>query len=301
MLEILPYEPGTLGSLIADDDRNTALLLDGVNCPDLLRKLYECDPAPDYDLLYLETELKAITDISPCLVPVSAASEIFRQFSAQGVDQEWGYLIRFNSTRNQVLAHLRNLLTVQHISGVNLYLKVADPAVIAAMLQDESRRAELMGPIAEIITVDTFMMQSHRFINPKPTAVANTQSVILTEKEQELLSEADFRRACQRLMLHLDSYFPAAFVQQRLGKVPYWQLVVSIAEHAYELGFQSERDMTMFANVLGFLKTDNIDPKQHPDIHTILYHASEFTPAQRVEHAARLAQQYADNMSESLI
>lgn len=301
MLETLPYKTGTLSSLITNEYRNTALLLDGISCPDLLRKLYEWDPAPDYDILYLETELKTITDISPCLVPVSAASEIFRQFSAQGAEQEWGYLIRFNSTREQVLAQLRHLLTVQHVSGVNLYLKVADPAVIAAMLQDESRRAELMGPIAEIITVDTFMMQSHRFINPFPTDVANTQPIILTEQEQERLSEVDFRRACQGLMLHLDSYFPNAFVQQRLGKVPYWQLVVSIAERAYELGFQSERDMTMFANVLGFLQTDNIDPKQHPDIHTSLYHTSESTPAQRVEHAACLAQQYAASTSEDLI
>lgn len=301
MLEILPYEPGTIGSLMTGEYKNTALLLDGVSCPDLLRKLYEWDPSPDYDLLYLETELKTVADISPCLVPISTASEIFRQFSAQGLEQEWGYLIRFNSTREQVLAHLRNLLTVHPVSGVNLYLKVADPAVIAAMLQDESRRAELMGPIAEIITVDTFMMQSHRFTNPAPTDVANTKSIILTAQEQELLSEADFRRACQRLMLHLDSYFPDAFVQQRLGRVPYWQLVVSIAERAYELGFQSERDITMFANVLGFLQTDHVDPKQHPDIYTSLYHASEFTPAQRVEHAARLAQQYAASTSENLI
>ena len=79
MLEILPYKLGTLGSLITDEYKNTALLLDGVSCPDLLRKLYEWDASPDYDLLYLETELKTVADISPCLVPISATSKIFRQ------------------------------------------------------------------------------------------------------------------------------------------------------------------------------------------------------------------------------
>lgn len=80
-------------------------------------------------------------------------------------------------------------------------------------------------------------------------------------------------------------YFP--HYQSTLNPSQRWQHVRALAERAYSLGFSSEYDITLYANIFGLLGADALD--RHPDIATLVNHPSSLTPTQRIEQAADLA------------
>lgn len=298
MIEVSAFTKGQKPGFGQDSHLHTALLLDGATRQNLLTLIYEQQSAPEFELLYLNTELDELCDISPCLVAVNINDDLFTHFCEQGISGEWGYILRFAAPWHEVVAHLRRLMKVIHPSGQEAYLKLAAPSVMAAMLQNELRRPALMGPVSEIITVDSYVGELSRFVNEAPFFNDDDTLLRLTEEDMALLSEADFRRVCIGLMAHMQRYFPKWCNRPGDGQTCCWKRVLSTAKLAYTQGFQSERDITMFANILGYLQTDNVDPELHPDIYTNLYHTSELTPAQRVAHAARLVRKYAASTIE---
>ncbi|BBI53376.1 hypothetical protein HORIV_57970 [Vreelandella olivaria] len=76
-------------------------------------------------------------------------------FLAQGLDDEWGYLIESRAPLEEVGNHLRHMLQVRHPSGGAMWLRLADPAVIAALLLDQSTPAMApWGPIESLVCPD---------------------------------------------------------------------------------------------------------------------------------------------------
>ncbi|MOA62566.1 hypothetical protein D3C78_1880240 [compost metagenome] len=70
-----------------------------------------------------------------------------------------------------------------------------------------------------------------------------------------------------------------------------------MASTAYAQGFSSERDITLYANIFGFLGEHVLD--DHADIAQLLTQKSPETPTQRIERAAELAQERAEHMERS--
>mgnify|MGYP003147184889 CR=1 FL=1 len=112
---------------------NSYLLLDGISVEALPRKIYEWSDSPEYEVLYLETPWVELSDVSPFLVKLHGKNDaILNEFLANQ-SQEWGYLIFSSKESEEVVQHLRKLISVEHPLGQSMLLRLADPAVANAL------------------------------------------------------------------------------------------------------------------------------------------------------------------------
>ncbi|MGH8467386.1 MAG: DUF4123 domain-containing protein, partial [Pseudomonas sp.] len=80
--------------------------------------------------------------------------------------------------------------------------------------------------------------------------------------------------------------FPA--FQVHLDHAQRWNYLNELALNAYKRGLCSEYDITLFANLHGFLGEHALH--EHPDLDAQLKTPSVQTPTQRLEHVARIAE-----------
>ena len=116
-------------------DAPAYLLLDGVSVETLPKRLYEWAESPDFDVLYLETPWAELSDVSPCLISLSGPHDTALAAFVQNSHEEWGYLLFSQASREALLKHLRWLVCVSHPLGEKMLLRLADPAVMHALLK----------------------------------------------------------------------------------------------------------------------------------------------------------------------
>lgn len=114
--------------------RNAYLFLDGISVSNLRVRLHEWFDAPDFQLLYANTPLASCNAVSPCLVTLNGLQTSGLQPYFSQIAEEWGYLIFSQASAYEVICHLRALLNAQYPQGLNVWLRVADPAVMHALL-----------------------------------------------------------------------------------------------------------------------------------------------------------------------
>lgn len=275
-----------------------ALLLDGVSVEALPRRLYEWAESPVFEPLYLTTRWAELNDLSPCLVALSGPHDpILTQFLSHA-GEEWGYLLFGYGSVPELLSHLRWLVSVQHPLGEEMLLRLADPAVANALLGHAVKEgdASLFGPTQQIVAADVVKgcWQQHRRPGAPP-AVLRSKPYRLSDEQLDLLGEVSFRSIVSDLDQHMHAFFPS--FQAQLSTRERWQYLHDLASDAYAQGFNSERNITLYANIFGFLGRDALDA--HVDIAALLKTSSAQTPAQRVEQAASLAQERARQMERS--
>ncbi|MFJ2539718.1 MULTISPECIES: DUF4123 domain-containing protein [unclassified Pseudomonas] len=270
------------------------LLLDGVSVPNLAQQLYQWDNQA-YSL-YQSTRWQELSDISPYLIALKGPSDPLLAHFLENSALEWGYLL-FSTTDAHVLwGHWRNLLTVEHPSGVEVMPRIADPAVMHQLfgLAEQASSARWFGPVEYICLPDGVETLWHQHKRPEP-AIAEPQTYRLTDKELTVLGEVEFRNFVSSLNEHLEKYFPeymATFPEQ--DRRPYAQ---KIADEAYEQGFASEQEITLYANVHGYLAGEPLT--DHPDIVRLLTQSTPDAPLKRVERAAELAESRAEDRQGS--
>lgn len=266
---------------------NAYLLVDGVSVPELSKRLYEWYPAPEFELLYLSTPLAELLDISPCLVGLQGLYDSGLTVFLEQENSEWGYLIFSDAQPAALLEHLRNLLTARHPQGQSVYLRVADPAVMAALLTlaEHEQSNHLHGPIDEFVIADKLHNRWRVFRGDASARGPIRAPYQLSETQLDALSEVSFRSLVVGLAEHIQAHFPDYLTRTPLERR--WQHVQSLAEQAYALGFSSEIEITHFANIFGLLGDDALE--QHNDIAKLVYERSTQTPAQRIEQAAQIA------------
>jgi hypothetical protein len=76
------------------------------------------------------------------------------------------------------------------------------------------------------------------------------------------------------------------------------QYAQKVASEAYQKGFSSEQEMTLYANVLGYLAGQPLI--EHPEIAQLLAGTAAGAPLARVERAAELAEKLAADRQGSL-
>ncbi|WP_439886662.1 DUF4123 domain-containing protein [Pseudomonas sp. MBLB4123] len=277
-----------------------ALLLDGVSVERLPQRLYEWTESPVFEPLYLTTRWSDLSELSPCLIPVAGPHDpVLAQFFANAGD-EWGYLVFGHEREAELLTHLRWLLSVRHPLGDEMLLRLADPAVANALLGHAVQHGDttLFGPIKRVVAADALndCWQQHLRAGAAAEVVKN-KPYGLSDEQLSLLGEVGFRGIVLQLDQHMQEYFPAYQVQ--LTRRERLQHVHDLALSAYQQGFNSERDITLYANVFGFLGHDALHA--HKDIAALLNTPSAQTPSQRVEQAARIAQDRAAPMERSSV
>ncbi|MDH1263803.1 DUF4123 domain-containing protein [Pseudomonas sp. GD03944] len=268
------------------------LLLDGVSVEGLSRKLYEWSENPQFEMLYLETRWAELADVSPCLIRLSGPHDPALTQFLEHAEDEWGYLIFSTESQANIIKHLRWLVCVQPEHGDPVMLRLADPAVMNALLaQTETRRGTyLLGPVEQCCIADALSITWHQHRRPgdimQPDYKHHYQ---LSETEENALAEVSFRQTILGLSEHMRRHFPAygagAAHTERMAKVR------ALADEAYKRGFSSAREITLYANLFGYLGDNAL--REHPDLAQLLDTASNETPTQRLEHAAQLAQQRA--------
>ncbi|CAI8853259.1 DUF4123 domain-containing protein [Pseudomonas chlororaphis] len=278
--------------------KNAALLLDGVSVEKLPQQLYTWSDTPNFEPLYLGTRWSALNDISPCLIRLSGQSDpVFQQFLAHA-DKEWGYLVFSDQPWQDMLDHFRWLTCVAHPQGTEVLLRLADPAVAHTLLSqaEQLNDARLFGPCLQILTADAALGCWHQHHRPENTIITpHTERYRLNDSQITLLDEVNFRSVVMRLDQHLNEYFPR--FQTKLQALERWKYLNELASQSYERGFCSELEITLYANIHGFLGTMAL--AEHPDLDVLLETTSERTPTQRLEHVASIAKERAESLQRN--
>lgn len=264
------------------------LLLDGISVESLAQRLYQWSESPDFDVLYLDTPWAELSDVSPCLVRLSGQQDPALGEFVEHSHDEWGYLLFSHASRDELLSHLRWLVSVRHPLGEDMLLRLADPAVMHALFGQAVREndATLFGPIERVVVADRIQAcwHQHQCLG-SAEATRHDRPYQLTEAQLDILGEVGFRGTLIRLDEHLREYFPD--YQHGLSQPERWKHLRALTERAYTQGFHSEHDITLYANIFGLLGEDAL--RAHTDIAELVGQASSQTPSQRIEQAADLA------------
>lgn len=175
--------------------------------------------------------------------------------------------------------------------GEEVLLRIADPAVTHALLAhaETIKDPTLFGPCKQIVTADAAL--DCWYINNRPgNARARPQQALSIERSTtqstgrgELSQCCDASRCTHARVF--SSYQAQSTPQQR------WEHLHALASTSYDRGFNTELDITLYANIHGFL--GELALEEHPDLDAILKTPSEQTPAQRLERVADIAQERA--------
>lgn len=279
-------------------DKTAALLLDGVSVEKLPRQLYTWSDSPDFEPLYLGTRWSALSDLSPCLIRVKDQRDpILQQFLAHA-DKEWGYLLFSDQPWSALLDHCRWLTCVEHPQGTEVLLRLADPAVMHALLMHATNLEDptMWGPSHQILTADAALGCWHHHPRPAKAYVNSyAKQYRLSTVQIDLLDEVNFRSVVMRLDRHMEEYFPV--FQSQLQPLERWKYLNELANQSYKRGFCSELDITLYANIHGFLGITAL--ADHRDLDVLLETTSERTPTQRLEHVASIAKDRAESLQRN--
>ncbi|MBB3232497.1 DUF4123 domain-containing protein [Halomonas stenophila] len=230
------------------------LLLDGVRVKDLARRLYEWSEGDlEADLLYAGTPWSDVAEVSPWLVQLKGPGDpIFKQFISQGAEEEWGFLITSSAGLLEVADHLRELIQVRHPAGLPMLLRLADPAVILALLSDgSSPEWAPWGPIERLILPDA-LKEAWLESTPKDSSehvrAVDALDYRLSESQLADLEACDRRRDIRQLMAfvdqHYDGWLTAAHRAQRHAQL------AGIVQEARELGLTAPREWALFCTLM---------------------------------------------------
>jgi hypothetical protein len=274
------------------------LLLDGVSVEKLPQHLYQWTENPEFEPLYLGTRWAELGDISPCLVQIKAQNNPVLTRFLNASRQEWGHLVFSDQSWDQLVAHFRWLTSVMHPLGEEVLLRIADPAVTHALLAhaETIKDPTLFGPCKQIVTADAAL--DCWYINNRPGNTPepdHSKRYRLSEAQLSQLDEVNFRNVVMRLDAHMQEYFPS--YQAQSTPQQRWEHLHALASTSYDRGFNTELDITLYANIHGFLGERALE--EHPDLDAILKTPSEQTPAQRLERVADIAQERAATLNRS--
>ncbi|MBQ1782847.1 MAG: DUF4123 domain-containing protein [Gammaproteobacteria bacterium] len=267
------------------------LLLDAIALPAAVDEVVELRGIAHCINLFEGGRLHDLADVAPWLVALDGPDDPLLSLCLPWLWQEGAALLCDDGDTCDLLNHLHWLLTVEHPVGEPLLLRIGEPSVLHALLSDaaQQRQHHLFGPIVQMISVDAALGQWQRGARPGPMAEADRNRPYRLQPEQlRLLDEVNFRRVVLGLSQHLASYFPGWMAGQSMAAR--YQRLQQLANRAYELGFTSEQEITLYANILAQLGDNALD--RHPEIRSRLF-APNQPAAQRAMAAAELAQQIA--------
>lgn len=278
-------------------DRQVYLLLDGVRVDQLARRLYEwsSESGLEADLLYAGTPLADVSDVSPWLIALpSEQHPVLQAFLAQGLHEEWGYLLESKASLEELGNYLRKLLQVRHPSGITMWLRLADPAVIAALLPDQSNPAITpWGPIDALIRPDSVTVlwdQSAPASHTADTLLEIPQGGLrLNETQLGRLQGCDKRRDLRHLMRFVDAYCST----WALPNVPverYDHLAV-LTDTARQYGFTTPRQWGLLCTLFTREQstTWTLLEEKAPQIYARLTRILDAPPAERLKTAQALS------------
>lgn len=271
----------SLPDLHLNEDERIYLMLDGARIPALERTLFEVADSPAYQPLYLYAPWDALREVTPCLVEASAPLlSWFQKPPANG-----GWLLASTLPLLPLADQLRQLIEVESPYGSRILLKLAAPDTMACLMVDAD--PWLWRGIAQVWLPTRAGWQHWQ----AKAALAEPMGdkFIITDAQWGRLGELSWQNQLDAAYCHMQAWFPARLSAQR--DPPAW--IAHWAKQAYQLGFQTERDLLLFFNVLGFVGEGWWEGHDYPILTQWLTIPSAQTPSQRVALAASWAEQHA--------
>ncbi|EPC03253.1 hypothetical protein L861_04805, partial [Litchfieldella anticariensis FP35 = DSM 16096] len=266
------------------DAGHVLLLLDGV--PELARHLNDWSGGQYHgNPLYAGTPFAAVQHLSPWLVQLAGPHDsILQRFLADGLAAEWGYLLVSQADPLAVADHLRALLQVRMPDDTPMLLRVADPAVIGAMLPAERSVVEApWGPIAQLIVPDSVMNQWRAW---HPAANPGHLPGLTIPPDGHRLNDTDVRhlQACDRRTdLRQLARFVAEHCPGWLGDANPHARLEALTREVAPLGLTSSTQWQRLCRLMARLRQTSLTAATFPgDIREIL------TDRQRGDGTARL-------------
>ncbi len=127
------------------------LVLDPGCHADALAKLYALEPDAEKTLLFFDSRLEHMHELSPRFALITPDSPIL-DWLEEHDPKGWGMVVASGATSDEVLAHLRSLLVVK-TEGENLIFRIWDGRILAricAALPEETPL--LLGPARLVLT-----------------------------------------------------------------------------------------------------------------------------------------------------
>lgn len=279
------------------ESQRVVLVLDGVSVPGLPRRLYEWSQGHlDAEWLYVGTPWESVKAVSPWLIDMpSYGDPVLQRFLEDGAYEEWGYLVVTQATLLELTEHMQWLAQARHSSGQTQLLRLADPAVIRAILPgDSDATLAPWGPIDRLIAPDAIGECWRTWSQSETTAREPVQSIpspaedySLDEPTLRRLQACDQRTDMRRLARYIEQYlgdwqetWHANSEKQRFARIH------AIVGQAREHGFFSLREWALLCALLARHGLATLDDPSLPDeIRHCLVPSSTVTGIQRLEEA----------------
>lgn len=97
------------------------LLLDGAKIRPLLQTVYRLEPHPDWEALYVDTDLEPLWDLGPFLVRLSSRSALLPAFEQHFGPRGQAVALWSSRSLNEVASHFRRLLILPEPGGPWLF------------------------------------------------------------------------------------------------------------------------------------------------------------------------------------
>jgi len=259
------------------------LLLDGARIAALERVLFEQDASPAYQPIYLHAPWDSLREVSPCLV---CATPALLDWFIQNHEASWGYLLSSPISLLPLAERLRALIEVESPYGSRILLKLAMPETMWRLFMDDD--PWLWQGVAQVwipTRQGEGQVWQHKVAAPGMGSLMGDR-LRLSDVQWRRLGEVSWLHTLDGIREHMQTWFPARLQEQPApGEwIAHW------ADYAYGKGFESERDLLLFFNVMGYLGTGWFDEDEDPRIKTLITQRSPQTPSQRIEQAAELAE-----------
>ncbi|WP_429179636.1 DUF4123 domain-containing protein [Aeromonas salmonicida] len=259
------------------------LLLDGARIPELERVLFEQDDAPAYQPIYLYAPWDSLREVSPCLV---CATPNLLDWFMQNREPSWGYLLSSQLGLLPLAERLRALIEVESPYGSRILLKLAMPETMWRLFMDDE---PWLWQDVEQVWIPVRQANQpvwwHKTVSPELGEPVGKR-FRLSDAQWTRLGEVSWQHTLDVIRQHMASWFPAR-LQEQIEPAAW---IARWAEQAYGKGFESERDLLLFFNVLGYLGSGWFEQDEYPRIKALITQPSAQTPSQRIEQAAELAE-----------
>jgi hypothetical protein len=249
-------------SLTENGWRWNYLLIDGIALPEAERQLYQACESPEHLNLFAGPVYGEISDVGPLLVRVSSDHPMVQRLIDEGFTKEWGYLVRSALELPALAAWLRQFIRVKHPAGVDLFLRFAEPAVASVVFGEAGALRRVGTPVDEVLLPDSLDGNWHHIQLTSAKAQKLPEPLVLSGQDVEALTKVDRRSLLKAMVAHLDQFFPHwTNDAERVLQIARLSQLLDLARQAEYL---SERALTQWANVFGFLRPGRL-PEDLPE------------------------------------
>ncbi len=280
-------KPSSTDSFVQHCDYNY-VLLDGSQCADAERWLYELSDTPEYRNLYDGTKWAAMRQAGPLLVKAGSVPSLIHALFQKGNAFELGYGIHSDEQVDTIADCLRQFLTVRHPLGHEVMLRFASPAVARVLLASPGDGG-LSGygcVFSAVGLPDALWNCWHHQSRSEPGAGHQPYDMVgshLGELTLNCLEDVDRRAALIKLVKHLEHYFPNRATPSVRPKAI--QSLRQLMDQALENGYTSLQALTHWGTVYGCLG----EPAQWKGTFPDIYQAFSSPDVDSAEGQARAA------------